>query len=778
MDNTKRDDTEGVITCFLALVMLLVLSLVMSLIAYARANAARVYAEMLADIAASSVLAEYYRPLYDTYHVFGVDAGYGSAVVLRSEIISRLNDYQEYSAVAAEHGASLLSMKIDETTIESLYTLPENGGAAFRRQAVEYAKYRSVSQIVEKLLSSLDIFKKSEATLGVLEAKTSADESLAEIDKAVLLLIEKVDGIKSDEDGIKRRLNGEIKLASKFVKKCVVQSVTKEYIGIDHEILFNALYTKYVNPYALLDDYKTSVSDYVSIKERIAVLNTEAELTEELTEKMKLEAEAALLTVDSWTFYWEARSCRADLEDLNEGCLDAVNEALVLMDVIEAKRILAESEINTYADILATAAEWMDIDLITELSQELSKMQSYIGKGVQGEDIIYDFDLMKETLYHNKEILEELSIKDNIKVPDPEEFIKFEETIAAMRELYSGYSFEGLRFDYSSIQLQPEGESPAASAMSSLSSGLIGLLLNKDLSDKKISSLRLPSLSISNSAAAVSEEVTFDSGMFTKIKEAVSADSIDRLLIEGTSEFTETVFFLMYMDEHFTNYMDESEEGVLDYQLEYILYGNVEDGKNVEAFLLRVLLIRTMMCLIHVISDSNKTGQAKAFATTVLGFTGMPALIAVLKYVIILVWSFEEAMAETAAIASGKKVSLIPADISFQTKFEELALISKASIKAKAEMREKDTGVTLGYEEYLYLFLILQDKSLQNLRCLDIIQSQIRCSNNNFFIENCICGLTFITEYTLVEIFPKVSRPGANKIKGYNYNIRGGSVYS
>ena len=66
---------DGSITVFLTLILLLILSLIMTILEGARISVAQVFAERALITSMDSLLAEYYRPLFDEYHIFALDLG-------------------------------------------------------------------------------------------------------------------------------------------------------------------------------------------------------------------------------------------------------------------------------------------------------------------------------------------------------------------------------------------------------------------------------------------------------------------------------------------------------------------------------------------------------------------------------------------------------------------------------------------------------------------------------------------------------------------------------
>ena len=164
-------------------------------------------------------------------------------------------------------------------------------------------------------------------------------------------------------------------------------------------------------------------------------------------------------------------------------------------------------------------------------------------------------------------------------------------------------------------------------------------------------------------------EFGVSSALATICKSSPFAEVTEWVVKEG-GELTERVLFLSYLTEHFSNYVEQAEqESALLYEQEYLLCGDIKDSSNLYEVVGRVLLVREIFNLIHVISDGEKSGLAGEVALGLLGATGLPILVSVMKFLILFVWATEAALVETAALLQGKKVAVIPTGSSFPVSF-------------------------------------------------------------------------------------------------------------
>ena len=73
----------------------------------------------------------------------------------------------------------------------------------------------------------------------------------------------------------------------------------------------------------------------------------------------------------------------------------------------------------------------------------------------------------------------------------------------------------------------------------------------------------------------------------------------------------------------------ETQAQVLDYEIEYLLFGNASDRENLSDAVHRLLAVRSGLNLIHILSDSGKREQARALAAVITGAGSITPLILV-----------------------------------------------------------------------------------------------------------------------------------------------------
>lgn len=757
---------EGVITCFLSLVLMILLALVSVTLESARLAGARFLTESYTRMAKNSVMAGYSGALFDRYHIFAYNSRAGTDAGIRYALETKTAYYINRNLQTENR--MLWTPVLHAVNAQTYTLLTDDAGEAFRAGAVEYMKYKGSSLLVEKLLSSLGVFQGAQETTKLLETKTETEEALAEVDACVLELFESVDGFIRDDSGIKQNLWGKVKIKKYFVKKLLAVPPTKESTQINHPELLEAVQTHYLNPQEAfaemaerLREYENAQGELERIEKRLAELEEE-----ELLLKPELKLEQAVLEAERLFYQGEQliakqryfaglRSWRATVE----GCKEAVNKALTTIELIRVRQTLTKSTVLQYEKQLMDAVKWLDASLYEELSEGLDTMKGYVGLGSTGAERLPNIDRMEATLEQNAHALEQMSAVIGTDGEEGEAMNRQErKRLAQMISLMGEYSHEGLCFDYSGIRLKAEGKSPADSLEELLGMGITALVMNDPgaVSQAVLNGAELPSRLQDIDAGNGSK------GDVTNLRLSLNQNSpfagIGEWVMKKGTELTERLLFLSYLGEHFLNYADmERETGepesVLAYEQEYILCGNTQDASNLYEVVGRLLSVRAIFNLIHVLSDAEKCNVAGETALGLLGVTGLPILVSIMKYLLLSVWAVEAALVETAAILQGKSLPLLPVKSEFPVSFPELLLMTKTRIQEKAAELPDKQGLSFGYQEYMMLFLLLQKEEIQCMRALDLIQENLASEEPGFRAVQQVCSFEVQAEYLLPELF-------------------------
>lgn len=180
------------------------------------------------------------------------------------------------------------------------------------------------------------------------------------------------------------------------------------------------------------------------------------------------------------------------------------------------------------------------------------------------------------------------------------------------------------------------------------------------------------------------------------------------------------------------NYAQVKREGLLSYQIEYILYGNSSDAANLRASVLSLFSVRGASNLIYLYGDSTKKNEVRAAAAIICTLLAVPELTEALVLFIMGIWALAEAAVDVRVLLDGGRVPLLKKRGDWN--LESLGSLVNPFPGGGQSQRG------LLYSDYLRIFLALMNREDKVLRSLDIVEMDIRQSAGNaqFRIDACV----------------------------------------
>jgi hypothetical protein len=190
-------------------------------------------------------------------------------------------------------------------------------------------------------------------------------------------------------------------------------------------------------------------------------------------------------------------------------------------------------------------------------------------------------------------------------------------------------------------------------------------------------------------------------------------------------------------------------------EVEYILIGSYNDRENYSGVRNQLFIMRTGLNLSHIYSDSNKRSEIATLAEVL---TPGPAAI-LTQAVIAGIWSAAEAENDLRRLEDGKKVPLVKSTEHWALSIENAVrpdakqeiVELKETLEKNGEQQNLELGKSLHskkkssgyiepqnkggfeYEDYLRILLYLEDREIKLLRCLDLIQINLKGSYHRDF---------------------------------------------
>lgn len=205
--------------------------------------------------------------------------------------------------------------------------------------------------------------------------------------------------------------------------------------------------------------------------------------------------------------------------------------------------------------------------------------------------------------------------------------------------------------------------------------------------------------------------------------------------------FTEKLLFQEYIMRYTGNYLNPPAEGLLQYQTEYVIAGKDSDIGNLKSVVHRICGIREAANVFFLLTDQEKQAEAEALALLLSGAVMLPELKFLFQTAIILAWAYVESIHDVKCLLEGKRVPLLKDSISWYSDLE--SILGELGKDADLPDSSEETGLGLGYEDYLRILLVLGAGGKQTFRMMDLVEMNIRQTPGNscFRIDGCIDAL-------------------------------------
>ncbi len=820
MEKYKKNNSQRAsITVFLSLVLLLVLSLLMTVIEGARQTTAMVFAERALTTSMDSVLAGFYGPLMEEYHLLGLDSSFASDSCDYGEIAGRMQDYMSYTLnpsqgiYGADRRLNLYSSFLESVEVTNGTKLVDYKGEVFIHEVTEYMKYRTVGDAVEFFLDAASLLEKPKKVSILYEEKVELEEKLVTIDEGMLALMKYIDGVSTGKKGLIRGKNGGLRTEQSFTKKILYGYPTMDSAGINNETVFLALENQYRDPsesfdviiscFERLDEALSAIGtlegslstlyvelqdENIALKQLKEILPSIKKEDKDYKESVKADIEEAKKRISQLKD--QAKAIKEELEDYSiekAECIDAItvngndisnmaSDSLILsrQAIIELEQIIitskeAEPLIKSYEESFNSQKEGLGSEILESLEEGLEELKRYQIDNSNG----YDFPRMKEILTEDCDVLTsciESLYKGNEAITSGDYANARNAYERACLEL-SAYDTNGLNINYSTLVIEEEESPDFLGGMKDLiAEGITSLVIDpKTISDKEISSELLPSVIdlLSEEGGGFSFSNLFKN-MNIGGKDAGTGGlfggfgdySLGALVGYGADEILERILIQGYIKEHFNIFPvnEEEKEGrkpsVLTYEQEYLIYGRTTDKDNLKDVIGRLILIRTILNFVTILGSKEKWKEAKSIATSLVGFTGLPILVAITQGLLMILLAIAAALVDTCALLTGKDIPIIKKNVDL--KYSDLLMLTRGYIQKKAELYKDEKG--LSYKDYLTLFLCLTSQRKLSYRMMDLIQENIKIRyGKDFNLQNCMFGYEIEAKFNIKPLFTTFS---------------------
>ncbi|MFA9463509.1 MAG: DUF5702 domain-containing protein [Velocimicrobium sp.] len=364
------------------------------------------------------------------------------------------------------------------------------------------------------------------------------------------------------------------------------------------------------------------------------------------------------------------------------------------------------------------------INMINQALLEIERMERKDTGDISMNCMFRQVICMKDTLSSNRTVLEEYL--QNSKEENATDILK-------------SYQIRTLCFEYGNLNLK-KVKNPVESIKKSFQSDLLSLVMEKE---EDVLNEKLPDSFLV--AQTKKDYRKFSSDMLSELncKDTESVKKSFSLFGQDTfgEKAVETALEVAYYQAHFTNYLSDEKEPI-QYEQEFIIGGGKTEKEVLSNVWNRILLQRGMLNFMYLLTDKEKSEKAHLTAIAIIGYSGMEALVQIVRVSILLCWAMAEAVIDLAILIQGKKLPIMKSKQSFLLEYSELFSFGKTTVMKKAKEWNKVNAASYTYSDCLKTLLLLENRENRINRSLALIQKNMKyLYREEFSLLNGITGI-------------------------------------
>ena len=207
-----------------------------------------------------------------------------------------------------------------------------------------------------------------------------------------------------------------------------------------------------------------------------------------------------------------------------------------------------------------------------------------------------------------------------------------------------------------------------------------------------------------------------------------------------------------YIQQQFKCYTDPAEKSegrtVLDYEVEYILFGRLTDRENLESTVNTIFFIRLPLNLIYLYVDGGKDGELGR-AVAALADTALPVAGELIRLLLMLCWASCESVVDCYALLHGKKVPIFKDAGTWNLSLDQIAELTGGEGGPGSFVRDGRRG--LNYSRYLLMLLIARGTEKKMVRMSQLMEKNTRLEEgwDRFSLASCLTRAAFEGEAAL-----------------------------
>ena len=416
----------------------------------------------------------------------------------------------------------------------------------------------------------------------------------------------------------------------------------------------------------------------------------------------------------------EGKSCEESINGLNNlvsSCKASLDSAMVIFEEVESSQLSIEDELVVLDNIITKNDSVLEETTKEGILEEYAVLSEYSEILVQD---ICDIETMGKSLRKDGEvfnqILNKISLMDYSKTPE-----EIEKDINEIKELILEFTLEGVCFEYSKLVYSDGDTSVLDEISGSLEEQFLQLIIPKD--------------------ATLSKRMIHETDLASSVCDTSKAGEVQSKGNPGTT-LAKRMIYTEYVMDTFYSFTDEKEGAALNYEVEYILYGNKADEDNLVQAIFAIATIRSGTNMVYLLSDYDKRTAAYTVAANLVGTAKIEPLIRVIQFTLMYLWAYAEALLDVRILLEGKEIAIVKSDETWQLSISKLL-----SMELDGEAPEQKG---INYENFLRVLLYLTDDGTKSAYTMDLVElTMIKKGRTKFRLKNYIYGLEATVSYSV-----------------------------
>lgn len=204
----------------------------------------------------------------------------------------------------------------------------------------------------------------------------------------------------------------------------------------------------------------------------------------------------------------------------------------------------------------------------------------------------------------------------------------------------------------------------------------------------------------------------------------------------GAPTAPDKLLFREYLFQKMGCYTKTKEDSALQYQMEYLLNGDLDDFSNLEKTANKLCMLRFLFNYQFLAGNAVKKAEIKTVALALTAVTLKPELEPLVSKTLQFAWAYVESVQDVKRLLAGGKVPLKKTDADWQSQLANLAEFNK-------HLSGDSGGRGMDYPGYLRIFACLTSDETLSRRAMDMVEADIRLTpgNESFRLDACIIRL-------------------------------------